>query len=497
MTKKSLLLVLSLVLALAIGLGGTLAYLTDTDAEVNTFTIGDVDIELDEEYEQDQPINPGVEVDKIVKIENVSANDAWVWYTVAIPVAGEGEDAEEVIIPTYNEIEQWTKLDNVQALEIEGEMYNVYTFLWNDVLPGGEATEEGLQKIQMHPSIDYDPISGTYKFIEGGKEVGTIDYDLTAGKVYVNAYAIQTEGFTSVEAAYAGFMGQWTEDGKNYTEGMILAGSELVGVSTPEELEEAIAQNKNIELKNDIDLSGYDWQPYGDKDEGIYYTGMLDGKGYTVSGLNLDGDNSQDGYVGLIGAADGAVIRNLTVEGTVKGENAAGIVARLESGRVENCVNKVDVVGTEKAGGIVCLANKNGCVIVDCTNEGDVTAPTAAGGIVGYCNPNAVIDSCVNNGAIGSSSTKYAGGMTGYGMTGTSTYTDCINNGTVDGNNNVGGIGGIFTGDWKVSGCTNNGVVTAHGSATAGSIVGTLYGTQIEDCVDTANSVLKQVGKNV
>ena len=44
MKKSTLLMVLSLVLALTVGLGTTLAYLTDTDADVNVMTLGNVDI---------------------------------------------------------------------------------------------------------------------------------------------------------------------------------------------------------------------------------------------------------------------------------------------------------------------------------------------------------------------------------------------------------------------------------------------------------------------
>ena len=36
LNKKTLIMVVGLVLSLAVGLGGTLAYLTDTDADVNT-----------------------------------------------------------------------------------------------------------------------------------------------------------------------------------------------------------------------------------------------------------------------------------------------------------------------------------------------------------------------------------------------------------------------------------------------------------------------------
>ncbi|MBE5769405.1 MAG: hypothetical protein E7333_07450 [Clostridiales bacterium] len=45
MKKSKLFLILALVLSLAVGLGGTLAYLTDTDEDVNVMTLGNVQIE--------------------------------------------------------------------------------------------------------------------------------------------------------------------------------------------------------------------------------------------------------------------------------------------------------------------------------------------------------------------------------------------------------------------------------------------------------------------
>lgn len=48
MKKNGLLVILCVVLVAAVSVMGTLAYLTDTDSVVNTFTVGKVNIELDE-----------------------------------------------------------------------------------------------------------------------------------------------------------------------------------------------------------------------------------------------------------------------------------------------------------------------------------------------------------------------------------------------------------------------------------------------------------------
>ncbi|HBT19642.1 MAG TPA: hypothetical protein DEA52_06255, partial [Clostridiaceae bacterium] len=63
--KKKFSILAALVLVLAVSLT-TLAFLTaETDAVTNTFTIGDINIELDEDdFEQGSKIYPGVTIDK-------------------------------------------------------------------------------------------------------------------------------------------------------------------------------------------------------------------------------------------------------------------------------------------------------------------------------------------------------------------------------------------------------------------------------------------------
>ena len=77
-------------------------------------------------------------------------------------------------------------------MKIDGSWYNVYTYLWDEIVPVDGETALGLQTIKMNPKVDYDPVSDSYKLVVGG-EVTDVDYDLVNGKVYVNAFAIQTE----------------------------------------------------------------------------------------------------------------------------------------------------------------------------------------------------------------------------------------------------------------------------------------------------------------
>ena len=97
MNKRKLLLVaLSLCMVAILAMGGTLAYLTDTDQETNTFTVGNVKIDLIENFDeehahlipatgsaQDGSLKNGIT--KEVFVKNTGSEKAYVRVHIAIP----------------------------------------------------------------------------------------------------------------------------------------------------------------------------------------------------------------------------------------------------------------------------------------------------------------------------------------------------------------------------------------------------------------------------
>ena len=113
------------------------------------------------------------------------------------------------------------------------------------------------------------------------------------------------------------------------------------------------------------------WTPIGQKGSDNKFAGTFDGNGQTVTinGIKSDLDPAFDGYAGFFGAVKDATIKNLTVDGTISGADVAGIVARMDGGTVENCVNKATVTGTRKAAGIVVITKGSGeATIQNCRN---------------------------------------------------------------------------------------------------------------------------------
>lgn len=100
MKKKTVTLSLAGALAATTLIGGTMAYFTDTDQATNTFTYGNVEIDLVEigkngedffDEENDKTLIPGSktvnQVVKQVSVKNTGDNDAYMWIEVWIPDA--------------------------------------------------------------------------------------------------------------------------------------------------------------------------------------------------------------------------------------------------------------------------------------------------------------------------------------------------------------------------------------------------------------------------
>ena len=155
-------------------------------------------------------------------------------------------------------------------------------------------------------------------------------------------------------------------------------------------------------LTADIDLTGKSFTPIGTSSKA--FKSVFDGAGHTIKGLNFTKCNT-DGNIGLFGYTKNAVVKNLTLEGSVlfdknsetkKGElNCGLLIGRAVSTLVDNCHVKGDIeilkgiITTDNyilsVGGIVGKAESGR--ISGVSYAGDISAQygrTYAGGIVGF-----------------------------------------------------------------------------------------------------------------
>lgn len=285
--KKILALALVVAITATASIAGTLAYLTDRDSKANVFTVGDVQIELNDSFEQGSQLVPGVVVEKEASITNTGKNDAWVWLTLAVPTAF--NDAAKPILTLSTATDQTWLKDAVMVGtdEINGKEYAVYTMLYNEVLAPKATTSLGLTEVTMDTHIDIDP-EGTMHWVENGTTT-ELDWNINEDGnpvVYVSAYAIQTEGFDNVEDAYKAYGIQWGNNGTEYAE------FEVVNVATEEALLNALtADEEHIVVSLEADLT-YDVAAWEVKAMGGASTETITiiGNGNTLTFNHTNGD---------------------------------------------------------------------------------------------------------------------------------------------------------------------------------------------------------------
>jgi len=230
--NRKWLLAIAMVLSLSVATGGTLAYLTDHDTVENTFTVGNVDIELTEpSYTSDnQPLLPGVTIPKDPMITNSGNTAAWVWMKVTLPTA-----MMEYIDWNTAAWDRSTETDSTDTTK------TVVTLKRTTKLPaeaGSNTTAAAFTKVSLPASLTTLPTSIA--------EETTID-------IKVDAYAIQDAGFANVDMAIRAFGGEIFESG-SYTEVNSAAG-----------LVAALEVGNNVTLTESLNIEKIDLTS-GDKD---------------------------------------------------------------------------------------------------------------------------------------------------------------------------------------------------------------------------------------
>lgn len=186
-------------------------------------------------------------------------------------------------------------------------------------------------------------------------------------------------------------------------------------------------------LTTDIDLKGINWNET--KEQGVYFSGILDGAGHSIKNLYINGANSNS--EGLFYAiSTGGVIKNLNlVDVDIIGlsDDVGGFAGELSRGVIENCIISGKINGKFFVGGIVGFNNFGS--IKNCTNNSHVSGSRSIGGIAGGTYGS--ISNSVNTGDVKGDTT--VGGLAGYSM---DTIQYAINSGTVSGLERIGGVVG-------------------------------------------------------
>ena len=255
----------------------------------------------------------------------------------------------------------------------------------------------------------------------------------------------------------------------------------------------------HAKLMNNIDLEGSEtnqWTPIGIISQ--QYSGTFDGDGHTISGLYID--SSSDNYQGLFGYVYRGTVQNLSVSGSVKGNDyVGGVVGYNNGGNVTGCTfsgsgSVSGVTGSDYVGGIVGY-NGTGGTVENCYNTGSVTATGSDGRVGGVVGQNfGGVKNCYNTGAV-SGSGLYVGGVVGDNFGGT--VENCYNTGSVTATGSDGRVGGVvgYNFGGTVENCYNTGTVSD--GTTSGGVVGSnSFSATVTNCYFLSSTAASGIGKN-
>lgn len=155
-SSKAFAAVLALVLVLGCALGGTVAWLVaKSDPVVNTFTYGDININLEETTGSSYKIIPGMNIEKDPKV-TVKANSEACWLFVKVEETGTFVDGKV----TYSVADGWTALTGqpgvyyreVGAVTADTDFYVLKD---NVVKVSDTLTKEDIKDIHTGPTLTF------------------------------------------------------------------------------------------------------------------------------------------------------------------------------------------------------------------------------------------------------------------------------------------------------------------------------------------------------
>ena len=241
MKKKVISLILCAALLTVAVIGGTLAYFTDMDDATNTFTVGKVDIELEEPNWEgnDQTLMPGTTLpkDPTITVESDS-EDCYLFVeldmTRYVPLLAafledNGYEAADLQKHSVREEftsqylegfvdEKWTIMntDEILAAVATGNPTHLIIDLGYNVEGGVlEANDQVtlFTAIKMPETVDSEEARLFWAFADG-----TVKEENTPVTIGITAYAIQAENIDDLDAAYAALNSSDVEMDNSYSD---------------------------------------------------------------------------------------------------------------------------------------------------------------------------------------------------------------------------------------------------------------------------------------
>ena len=193
--SKALLLTLCAVLLVAASVMGTMAYLTSTDEVQNTFTVGQVQITLDEKDTDNS--TPDADRDKANAYHLLPGNEYEKDPTVHVNAVSEDS---WIFVKVENGIAAFEAATSTEE--------NGYKSISDQITANGWTALNGVANVYYKPYTKSDTgsdliVFSNFKIADTANDVqGWATLNAT---VNITAYAVQKDGFATAEAAWAAF----------------------------------------------------------------------------------------------------------------------------------------------------------------------------------------------------------------------------------------------------------------------------------------------------
>ena len=298
--------------------------------------------------------------------------------TIAI-ISKRGEESDADIVNPENVTLNAEIVDNGIKLTATAEDSNLSKFTFYSVAEDGTRTEIAAEAIT-------------------GVTTATVE------KVYVKA--TQFNEIYKFEVDVKDMFGNAATANAQITDNTIKTVDDLVEFSKLVNSSDSTIRNnyegQTLTLAEDLDLAdlgdGKTFNPIGSR--GKTFKGTFDGKGHTISNININAK----GFTGLFGYTEGAIIKNIGIESgnitSTTGNNVGGIVGFAKGTLIENCYNKANVTAIgSNVGGIVGSAQGT-TILTNCYSTGTISGASSIGGIAGTITERETIQNCYSIGTI-------------------------------------------------------------------------------------------------
>ena len=204
--KKKIFALAVVVAMLAIVASATMAYFSDDEFDRNVITVGDIDIRQDEIFDPEDPLYPGVPVEKEVSVTNVGDGDAYIRTIIAVEDTYDiGANIKLNFIcncPDGNNCASWNQPDNGQNDWCQIKVTDKATNEWTVYTVGAfDYSEAGLADSILPAGESVKSLDSFMIKADAGN-----DFAAKAGEtleILVLTQAVQTGTFETAEDAFA------------------------------------------------------------------------------------------------------------------------------------------------------------------------------------------------------------------------------------------------------------------------------------------------------